>query len=161
LLFALFIVMYAMALVDQTKFESLKVSLHNAFASPIFGGGDSILEAGAMKSSQTSQTNEEGRDSVIDQLPQSGAPQAAGQSTSTAKAEAQAQAQALAADTVQKLELQQDQQLADAARKVKAAIHRAGLESNAKVSIDERGLVIRLVTDDVLFPSGSYDLQAP
>src|SRR5690242_20158020 len=110
LLFALFIVMYAMALVDQTKFETLKVSLHNAFASPVFGGGESILEAGAMKSSQTSQTNEEGRDSVVDQLPNNGAPQAKGQSTSTA-------AQAKAADAVQKLEAQQDQQLADAARK--------------------------------------------
>jgi chemotaxis protein MotB len=149
LLFALFIVMYAMALVDETKFQTLKVSLHNAFASPVFGGGSSILEAGAMKSSQTSQTNEQGRDSVIDQLPQSGAPQAAGNAASRAKA----------ADQVQKLETQQDQQLADAARKVKAAIDRAGLRSSANVTIEQRGLVIRLVTDKVLFSSGSWTLQ--
>src|SRR5262249_25761599 len=53
LLMALFMVMFAMSEVSKTKFQILKVTLHQTFSSAVFDGGSSILDRGAMKSSQT------------------------------------------------------------------------------------------------------------
>jgi chemotaxis protein MotB len=157
LLFALFIVMYAMALVDTTKFNTLKVSLKQAFSSPIFNGGDSVLEAGAIRSSQTAATNDTGQDTPVETLPAN----AKASSPTTEDAQAAATDAARQAATVRQLESKQDEQLDGAAQKVRSAIARAGLTATAKVTVDERGLVIRLVTDDVLFRSGSYALEDP
>ncbi len=47
LLMALFIVMFAMANVNTSKFTELKKSLANAFSGPVKTGGGSILDGGA------------------------------------------------------------------------------------------------------------------
>src|SRR3954447_279115 len=46
LLFALFMVLFSMSVVNKSKLASLKDSLHNAFAPHVLPGGESIKDSG-------------------------------------------------------------------------------------------------------------------
>src|SRR5437763_16456203 len=46
LLMALFMVLFSMSVVNKSKLEVLKQSLHNAFAPHVLPGGESIKESG-------------------------------------------------------------------------------------------------------------------
>ena len=149
LLMALFMVLYAMSMVNTSKFEKLKLTLKDAFTSPAFVGGTSILDVGAAQSSQsTPQSDVQGRDTLITDLQNrvAATPQA---TPATAKA----------LDAARAASAGQEEQLRTARRQLKRAIAQAGQARNVRVTIDERGLVIRLITDRVLFASGSYQLQ--
>jgi chemotaxis protein MotB len=152
LLMALFMVLYAMSMVNKTKFEALRLTLKQSFSGAILTGGSSILDHGAVSSSQTqAQSDLQGKDSVV---PDTFAPAPV---TQNAREQGTAQANASAA---RKAELVQESQLQHAKAKVNSAIRAAHLEGKAKAFIDRRGLVIRLVTDQVLFSLGSYQLRA-
>jgi chemotaxis protein MotB len=151
LLMALFMVLYAMSMVNKTKFEALRLTLKQSFSGAILTGGSSILDHGAVSSSQTqAQSDLQGKDSAV---PDAFAPAPV---TKDAQAAGTAQANAGAA---RKAELAQESQLEAAKAKVVRAIHASHLEGKAKAFIDRRGLVIRLVTDQVLFGLGSYELR--
>jgi chemotaxis protein MotB len=152
LLMALFMVLYAMSMVNKTKFEALRLTLKQSFSGAILTGGSSILDHGAVASSQTqAQSDLQGKDSAV---PDSFAPAPVTKSQQEAGT---AQANAGAA---RKAELAQESQLEKAKAKVETAIRAAHLEGKAKAFIDSRGLVIRLVTDQVLFGLGSYTLRS-
>jgi chemotaxis protein MotB len=53
----------------------------------------------------------------------------------------------------------QEQSLRRAQAQINAAAKRAGLSGTIHTSIDERGLVIRLLTDKVLFASGQAEVE--
>jgi chemotaxis protein MotB len=151
LLMALFMVLYAMSMVNKTKFEALRLTLKQSFSGAILTGGSSILDHGAVASSQTqAQSDLQGKDSPV---PAAFAPNPV---TPNAREQGAAQANAGAA---RKAELVQESQLQHARAKVNSAIRAAHLEGKAKAFIDRRGLVIRLVTDQVLFSLGSYQLR--
>ena len=151
LLMALFMVLYAMSMVNKTKFEALRLTLKQSFSGAILTGGSSILDHGAVASSQTqAQSDLQGRNSAV---PDAFAPAPV---TKNAQEAGTAQANAGAA---RKAELAQESQLQAAKLKVESAIRAAHLEGKAKAFIDRRGLVIRLVTDQVLFALGSYELR--
>ena len=152
LLMALFMVLYAMSMVNKTKFEALRLTLKQSFSGAILTGGSSILDHGAVASSQTQARSDlQGRDSAV---PDAFAPAPV---TKNAREAGTAQANAGAA---RKAELAQESQLEAAKLKVESAIRAAHLEGKARAFIDRRGLVIRLVTDQVLFALGSYELRA-
>jgi len=48
LLMALFMVLYAMSMVNKTKFEALRLTLKQSFSGAILTGGSSILDHGAV-----------------------------------------------------------------------------------------------------------------
>jgi chemotaxis protein MotB len=145
LLMALFMVLFAMATVDQTKFQKLKVTLKDTFDSPVFDGGSSILDHGALQSSQsTPQSDLENQDT-----PLQGLSPGAQQKQQTSQGAASASAAAV-----------NDAQLRRAQQRLLEAIRRQGLQRSAEVKIERRGLVIRLVTDKVLFDLGSWELRA-
>jgi len=151
LLMALFMVLYAMSMVNKTKFEALRTTLKQSFSGAILTGGTSILDHGAVSSSQTqAQSDLTGKDTPV---PDAFAPAPVAQQTaqSVAKQSATAARQA---------QLKQEQQLDAAKAKVDRAIRAAHLEGKAKTILDpRRGLVIRLITDDVLFGLGKYVLR--
>ena len=151
LLMALFMVLYAMSMVNKTKFEALRLTLKQSFSSAILTGGTSVLDHGAVASSQTQQQSDiTGKDTPLQDTLQ---PTAASPQTT-------AQQQVKSAAAVRTAELRQDSQLQAAKAKVDAAIRKAHLQNSAKAFIDpRRGLVIRLVTDNVLFGLGSYTLR--
>ncbi len=157
LLMALFMVMFAMSSVSKTKFQILKVTLHQTFSSAVFDGGSSILDRGAMKSSQTMPNSElTGQDSAqIGEQPVE-SPTKPGDKTQSGSANTAHQAQLAAAAASR-----QEADLANAEKTINAAIKKAHLGAYAHIVQDRaNGLVIiRLVSDRVLFDLGSYELK--
>jgi chemotaxis protein MotB len=151
LLMALFMVLYAMSMVNKTKFEALRLTLKQSFSGALLTGGSSILDHGAVASSRTqAQSDLQGKDSAV---PDAFAPAPVSEN---AREQGTVASNAAAA---RKSELTQESQLQHAKAKVEDAIRAAHLQKKATAFIDRRGLVIRLVTDQVLFGLGSYDLR--
>ncbi len=129
LLMALFIVMFAMANVNTSKFKELKKSLANAFSGPVKTGGGSILDGGS--------SDQAVQGAVIDQT--GGQGMAQGQATSPAQAEAD--------------------QLEQLRQRVDAYAREKGLSDKLSARVERRGLVITILTDKLLFDSGSAQLN--
>jgi chemotaxis protein MotB len=157
LLMALFMVMFAMSSVSKTKFQILKVTLHQTFSSAVFDGGSSILDRGAVKSSQTMPNSElSGQDSpqIGEQPIQNSTRPGTHSQTGSANTAHQAQLAAAAAR-------RQEADLANAEKTINAAIEKAHLGAFAHIVQDRANgiVIIRLVSDRVLFDLGSYDLK--
>src|ERR1700709_849262 len=128
LLMALFMVLYAMSMVNKTKFEALRLTLKQSFSGAILTGGTSILDHGAVSSSQTqAQSDLQGRDSAV---PDSFAPNP--QTTRQVQAGTAAQT----AGEARKAELAQESQLVHAKSEVESAIRAAHLGNKATAFID-------------------------
>ena len=144
LLMALFIVMWAISSVNISKFAALRQSLREAFAGKLVTGGEGVLPGG------TAVLQAEGaRISSVKQPLQAPDPNtknpysqmAGGAPVGSAQAEAQ---------NLQRL-----------AQQIQSYAKRNGLEKKIGATVDERGVVIRLLTDKVLFSAGSADLKPP
>jgi chemotaxis protein MotB len=149
LLMALFMVMFSMAVVNKGKFDELARSLRESFAGPLDRGGTSILNVGT--SNPTAQAKSE-----INSTPQPI------QSTSDKLLKESQARQLNAAQAVVQakgLEAAQARDLAQAKAEVDAKIHELGLEDKVSTQINSKGLVIRLVTDKVLFDLGSSTIR--
>ncbi|HLI32480.1 MAG TPA: OmpA family protein [Solirubrobacteraceae bacterium] len=141
LLLALFMVLFSIASINTTKFKEFKEALHDAFSAPIVGGGAAIKQTGSSASSstipETSPTvsimpfSEEPTTESLKSLPEA------------AKTNAQIEQSSL-----ERLE-----------REVKAYIAEHRLSQYATVALEPRGLVITLLTDKLLFASGSAALS--
>jgi chemotaxis protein MotB len=138
LLLVLFVVLYAMSQVDKAKFAALASGLSDAFGGPI-----TVTPAAAPE------------DSVLDGLPAPAdialgiAPdqQPPQEQVETAAAQAAlAQAQRIAAEAKAEYD-----ELAAARAQFEAALVAAGHAGAARFEIDERGLVVHIVADAVLF----------
>jgi chemotaxis protein MotB len=134
LLMALFMVMFSIANVNKAKLESLSKSLNEAFSGKILPGGKSIQHYGSQ-----------------DQ-PNKPAPQPPIPAITPLVADA-SQAQAKAAAAHEQDEFKKIKQNIDSY----ASSH--GLQSKIESTITQRGLVIRLLTDKVLFDSGQAELK--
>jgi chemotaxis protein MotB len=134
LLMALFMVMFSIANVNKSKLESLSKSLNEAFSGKILPGGKSIQHAGS------------------ETKPNKPAPSPPIPAISPLVADA--------SNAMAKLATLREQ---DEFRKIKqnidayASSH--GLQSKIQSTITQRGLVIRLLTDKVLFDSGQAELK--
>jgi chemotaxis protein MotB len=140
LLMTLFMVLFAISSVNTAKLEALSKSLSEALSGKIVTGGASIQETGATES--TEQASPEPpippiQPTIEVKSTESGT-KAAG-SPSAAKREE---------DEFQKLKQQID-----------AYAREHGLERSLQTDVERRGLVIRLLTDRVLFASGQARLQ--
>jgi chemotaxis protein MotB len=150
LLMVLFIVLFAISQVDQKKFASLKTGLSAGFGAPvdILPGADALLDPGGAV--------------APDSVNISG-------STGGAKANAQINPQVAEIDPKKVAELgkatseaqvkQEVERLQKAKEKLQKALKKAGVAKGATFRFDERGLVVTIVTDNVLFVSGSAQLQ--
>jgi chemotaxis protein MotB len=145
LLMALFMVLFSISSVNTSKFEGLQHSLQEAFSGKVMTGGKSIMEAGGASdvvtpSSSPPLTNLQPY--VAGVTPKPSPKQTA------AKASAAAAAEAAEQDQFRKLKEKLDGAAAD-----------KGLSSKIKTTITDEGLVIRLLTDDLLFDSGSATVR--
>ena len=129
-LMALFIVMFAMSVVDKTKFEKLKQGLDE-----YFGHGPELLDGGNGLLAQQ-------------------------QATDQVEVDVAAAVAALHSERSRSAAVAQEQQdLLEAKRKILASLKEKGLEDSVRFKIDERGLVVTIVTDQVLFDLGSSTLR--
>ena len=139
LLMALFIVMWSMSTVNISRFAALKASLKEAFNGHLAEGGESIQNGSqGILPSQTNLVapNKAQPISISTETPVKGPD------------EKMKQLSAGDLENLQKLQAQIDRY---------AKKH--GLEGKIVSEIDERGLVIRVVTDDLLFDSGRAVLK--
>lgn len=148
LLMVLFLVLFAMSNVDQTKVILLQEGFNQAFGTnAVLQGSSSVLQSSASDSA--------GMDLAAGSGP-------AGQMTESEKALvkkavsaadlAKAQARMLAAEVEAK-------NLTEAEKKILAALKKNGLAGDASFSIDSRGLVVTVVTSSVVFTGDSAVLR--
>ena len=140
LLLALFIVMFAISKVDQAKFIQFAQG-----ASQAFGGSGQVILNGYGG-------GETGNDGIMDnsKAPASGPQQLDPQKAAQMIAEQQARQAAQSAEK-QRLEKLKNQLSKELATK--------GLQDAVQMGIDERGLVVNIVTDKVLFDTGKAQLR--
>lgn len=144
LLMVLFIVLFAISMVDQKKFMELATGLSSGFGQPvsITNGATSVLpEAVAAKP-----VVDAAPVMSVDAVPMIAQEMAHGTGTSPQTAAADA---ASARDS---------QDLSDASADITAALEKAGLEDKAVITRDARGLTVSLVVDDLVFPGDSAQL---
>jgi chemotaxis protein MotB len=134
LLMALFMVMFSIANVNTAKLEALSASLSEAFSGKILPGGESINQNGAGSESET--PSPEPPIPAITPLVTDAAAKEDG--SSAAREE----------DDFKRIK-----------REVDAYAQNNGLQDKVETTITERGLEIRLLTDEVLFDSGSATLK--
>jgi chemotaxis protein MotB len=138
LLVALFMVLFSISSVNKSKLESLQHSLQDAFSGKILPGGQSIKESGGVQNIKT--PSQSPRDSSLQ--PYVGTPQD----------QAVAKNKAAAAKAAGNAEEQAFRQLK---ARLDSVAQAKGISGKVKVSVTDQGLLIRLLTDKLLFPSGS------
>jgi chemotaxis protein MotB len=150
LLMVLFIVLFAISQVDSRKFAQLKSGLSAGFGAPVsvLPGADALLDPGGAV-----------------------APDSPNLSGSTGKAKANAlinpkvasvnpEAVAKLAEATSKAQVKREvEKLEKAKKELQKALRKVGLAKGASFRFDERGLVVTIVTDNVLFTSGSDRLE--
>ena len=150
LLMVLFIVMFAISQVDQKKFAALATGLASGFGAPVTfqDGGRALLDPGGSV--------------APDSVNLSGTPggKAASASDSQSATVNPAQVAQLATATQNAAVATEVNNLKQARKQLQAALTRAGVSRGATFRFNERGLVVTIATDDVLFRSGSATLQA-
>jgi chemotaxis protein MotB len=137
LLLALFVVLFAISSVNVSKLKTLQQSLRDAFSGRVADGGEAILQTSDSVAVKTLQSAPK----IVPSTPSIGQPP-----TASARA-------SLAARREQD-ELQHLKRMLDAF----AAAH--GFKAQVETVITKRGLVVRLLTDNVLFDSGQATLKA-
>jgi chemotaxis protein MotB len=144
LLLVLFIVLYAISQVNTSKFAELKSGLASAFKN----GQPSVLTAGSGivgGESVSSQQQIVGPNNIT-------LPRTATQSAQGTQSGAQSVSDAEAAQ-------REVDQFAKIKQAIQASLHARGLDGNALFSVDERGLVVTVVTNELVFAGNSAALE--
>jgi len=137
LLFVLFIVLFSISVVNTSKFELLKRTLAGAFSAGVLETGSAILPE--TKADHVAPVTES-PPNLIDALsPPTGV---------TLVNPAASPQQAL-----------ETRQLEEIKAKIEAKAAGAGFKGKITATVNEHGLAIRILTDGVLFDSGSYILR--
>jgi chemotaxis protein MotB len=150
LLMALFMVLFSISSVNISKYRTLQQSLKAAFSGSILPGGKAIMQSGSQ--STTAHTPAEAAIPSI--VPLTPSVPRSGDTSASSSSAATSQAQSIAAAARQE---QRDFQQVQ--RKLNAYIRVHHLSDQVQTVITRRGLVVRVLTDRVLFDSGMADLK--
>jgi len=137
LLLALFVVLFAISSVNVSKVKLLQQSLRDAFNGRVLSGGQAILQTGNNVPVRTL----EAQPRITPGVPSIGTP---GSPTAAAALAARREQ-----DELQRLKRQLD---------AFAAAH--GFKAQVDTVVTQRGLVVRLLTDNVLFDSGQAQIKS-
>lgn len=154
-LMALFIVLFAISQVDQQKYVQLRASLAAGFGDgtvnqSVLDGSDGTMDGLTPATEQQPDTSTAGIVSADEGL----GLQASDPSPEAVKDPAQVDASTLAAAQAEAAHLDEVKQ------HILAALGSAGLQDAVRFRMDERGLVLGLVADDVFFAQGSAQLTS-
>ncbi len=165
LLMALFMVLFSISSVNISKFHTLQLALKAAFSGDILPGGKSIEQPGASANSSRAPTTID-TPAIVRLTPSvtSELEHVSGGSSGSTQAQSSAQSAAAAAaasaSSVQVSAAQQEQASFEAlARELNAYAARHGFAKSVHVAVEARGLTIRVLTDSLLFSSGSATLE--
>jgi chemotaxis protein MotB len=155
LLFVLFVVLFSMSSVDQKKFAQLAQGLAQGFGAPnvAFSGEDGALTSGKAQTTTVLPLNPGADPGLADAANTSdakalAAARAAVAAAGRAKASADAQAAVREVENLRKIEEQ-----------IAAALRKAKMDRNVRFEINERGLVVTVVSSDVVFAGDRADLR--
>lgn len=145
LLMVLFIVLFAISVVDKKKFAALADGLSHNFGATnkVLPAGTGVLDGGKTSNNDQGQLSNNPAQplSPIDQV----------EVTQVRPQQQQAQKDNL---------IKQEQQtLLGAKAQIEAALKAKGLQNSASFKLTSRGLVVSIVTDQVLFDTGQADLK--
>ncbi|HEX8306268.1 MAG TPA: flagellar motor protein MotB [Jatrophihabitans sp.] len=135
LLLVLFIVLYAISQVNTSKFSELKSSLASAFKN----GQPSVLSGGSGIVGGDSAAQQANPNLPVFSPIQPGKAKETSQDQEAARHEV---------DEFKEIEAA-----------IRASLHKHGLDGNAEFSIDERGLVVTVVTNELVFSGNSAVLE--
>jgi chemotaxis protein MotB len=146
LMFALFMVLFSISSVNISKYKSLQQSLKSAFSHSVLPGGRAIMQSG----SQSTSANH----------PVGAAVPAITPITPSIPHPRDTSAAQISKAMLSASGAQQEQASFQALKAKLDAYARAhGLSKQLQTVIDKRGLVVRVLTDKLLFDSGSATLQ--
>jgi chemotaxis protein MotB len=148
LLFAVFVVLFAISSTNVSKVKALQQSLQEAFSGPVLTGGQAMMATG-----DQSESNRAAPEPPLPSITPVQAVKAAMSQTEGQDSEAAAAAAKLAA--------QEEEDLQALKRRIDRAIREAGLGKNVSTTVSRRGLEVRLLTDKLFFDSGSAVIKAP
>jgi len=134
LLMALFMVLFSISSVNTSKFESLQRAMQDAFSGKILSGGKSIQQTGADTNSA--------RPAATPPIPA-----------------IQAMTQQLDAARQSKAAAKENEDFKSLKQQIDAYARDHGLTKQLETTVARRGLVIRLLTDKVLYDSGTATLN--
>ena len=165
LLFALFMVLFSISSVNISKYQVLQQSLKSAFSGSILPGGRAILSSGSESTSAHTPATAE-VPSIVPLVPtptsrsssSTGSANSTSSSSQAAKPLTSAQLQA-ALNSMSASVSEQDTFVALKA-KMDAYAKAHGFGDKVQTIIERRGLVVRVLTDNLLFASGSATLQS-
>jgi chemotaxis protein MotB len=142
LLMTLFMVMFAISSVNTSKFDALSKSLAEALSGKVVTGGPSIQQTGAQQKTDVASPELPipAIQPVVDIKASQNTQEDASSSSSSAAA-------------------REEQDFQQLKRKIDAYAQEHHLEGQLQALVVRRGLVIRLLTDRVLFASGSAQLE--
>jgi chemotaxis protein MotB len=147
LLMALFMVLFSISSVNISKYQTLQQSLKAAFSGSILSGGKAILQSGSESTSAHTPATS-AVPSIVPLTPNIPKPRDTSAQQIT-KAMLAASASAKEQSGFQKLKQELD---------AYAKAH--GFGNQVQSVIDQRGLVVRVLTDKLLFASGEANLQS-
>ena len=141
LMFALFMVLFSISSVNTSKFEELQRSMQDAFSGAVLSGGRAVMHNGA-GSEAAKAASQPPLPAImpLDSMQQVGP---AGQTKQQSAAAA----------------AQENEDFKRLKARIDALAKEAGLGGKVESEIRRRGLVVRLLTDDVFFASGDATLK--
>jgi chemotaxis protein MotB len=157
LLMALFMVLFSISSVNISKVVSLQESLRAAFSGNILPGGKAIAKPGSTANASHAPTVTP-LQAIVPISPQSITnPEAATHARSSSSSSASAAAQSMSTNVAAAAQEQSDFEHIKRELDAYAASH--GFAQHVSTTIESRGLAIRVLTDSLLFPSGSATLD--
>jgi chemotaxis protein MotB len=160
LLMALFMVLFSISSVNISKYRTLQMALKAAFSGDILPGGKSIEQPGASANSSRAPTTID-TPAIVRLTPNVTSELEHVSGGQSGSAQASAQSAATSAASVQVSAAQQEQASFEALqRELKAYAAKHGFAKSVNVTIEQRGLAIRVLTDSLLFSSGSATLES-
>lgn len=159
LLFALFVVLYAISQVNQKKFDEISTSLAVAFGSVVnvSDGNESVLPKAGDNVTLSEAPTIDSPTVIMPMVMPSLAQQVQGEMTDGGSAESTTANLAVEAA---KIAAEADKQALDNTQTaISQAVSQSSLSGQVVLSREERGLVVTLLVDDMIFPPHRADLQ--
>jgi chemotaxis protein MotB len=150
LLMALFMVLFSISSVNVSKYQTLQKSLKAAFSGNILPGGKAIAQQGS--TNNAAQTPSSIELQAIEPVATEG-------SSSLENSTAHGSSGASAAAAKQLAIQRQAAEFARIKQQLDAYAASHGFAKSVQTTIEARGLVIRVLTDDLLFASGQATLE--
>ena len=148
LLFAVFVVLFAISSTNVSKVKELTKSLQEAFSGPVLSGGQAMMDRGnqseAEKASPTPPLTSISPAQAVDLAMK-------GTDKNQAAAEASARGAELAA--------REEQSFQALKKRIDALVRDAHLDDKVSTTVSQRGLRVRLLTDKLVFRSGSAVIE--